>query len=182
MATRSQLPVVRDVDVIEPEHQSEPAADHRDVDLLAHWMDTLIEIPIIRFRIGLDALLGLLPGAGDVATSAVSIYILNAAQRFGVSRVTMARMMLNIIIDLCVGAIPFAGDLFDAYWKSNKRNADLLQKHIEATPDVERKLRKADRWFVLGLMALVVVLTIGSIALAWFVLGWLVHAISRGTV
>src|ERR1700741_1735283 len=110
----------------QPEHPSAQTSESQDVEKLARWMDTVFEIPGIRFRFGLDALLGLLPGAGDFATSAVSIYILTAAQRHGVSRVTLARMGLNIMIDLVFGAVPFIGDFFDAYWKSNHRNVELL--------------------------------------------------------
>jgi hypothetical protein len=150
---------------------------NRDIERLARWMDSVFEIPLIGFRFGLDAILGLFPVAGDVATSLVSIYILQAAQQSGVPRVTLTRMTLNIIVDLVLGSIPFVGDLFDAYWKSNQRNVDLLRRHLEATPAAERKLRRSDRLFVAGLAGLVLALTAGSIVLAYFVLRWLFAAI-----
>ena len=78
----------------------------------------------------------------------MSIYILNAANRHGVPRITILRMALNVAIDMLVGSIPIVGDLFDAYWKSNQRNVALLQRHLHATPSMSPTLRRADRWFV----------------------------------
>lgn len=153
-----------------PAAASEQTSESRDLESLARWMDSLFEIPGLRFKFGIDALLGLLPGAGDFATSAVSIYILTAAQRHGVPRITLTRMALNIVLDLIVGVIPFLGDFFDAYWKSNQRNVELLRRHIVATPAAERKLQKSDRLFVAALIGIIGALTIGSVVLAYFVL------------
>jgi hypothetical protein len=150
---------------------------NRDLEQLARWMDAMFEIPVIGFRFGLDAILGLFPAAGDVATSLISIYILQAAQKSGVPRVTLTRMTLNIILDVVFGSIPFVGDFFDAYWKSNQRNVDLLRRHLEATPAAERKLRRSDRWFVFGMAGLVLALTVGSVLLAYFVLRWMLATI-----
>src|SRR6187397_3063849 len=97
-----------------------PPKPTQDLEKLAHWLDTVFEIPGIRIRFGIDALLGLLPGVGDTASAFASIYILQAATKFGVPRITLARMTLNIGIDLLVGALPIVGDLFDVYWKANK--------------------------------------------------------------
>jgi len=158
--------------------QSHPHSNTaHDLETLARWMDSLFKVPGLELRFGLDALLGLLPGAGDVLTSLASIYILNAAQQYGVSRVTLARMTLNVVIDLLIGALPFVGDVFDAYWKSNQRNVALLRRHLAATPAVERKLRSADRLFVIAMIALVCILTLVSIVLAYLLLMWLVAAI-----
>src|SRR5688572_3596156 len=119
----------------------------RDLERLARLMDNVFRIPGVGLRFGLDAILGLIPGAGDFATSLVSIYIFTAANRFGVPRITILRMALNIVIDLVVGAIPFVGDAFDLYWKSNQRNVELLRRHVDANPTAARKLRTADRLF-----------------------------------
>jgi hypothetical protein len=180
MAPRNNLPVVRDnVDIREEKRRDDRNSAQHDVENLARWLDSVFEIPIIGFRFGLDAIIGLLPGAGDVVTSLASIYILNAARKFGVPRVTLTRMTLNIAIDLIGGALPFVGDLWDAWWKANQRNAELLRRHFEATPDTERKLQTEDRWFVTMLIAVVVLLTIGSIAVAVVILKWLIAAISQ---
>jgi len=160
---------------------SEPlhGANARELERLARWMDSVFEIPGLGLRFGLDSLLGLLPGGGDVATSIISIYILSAATRHGVPRVTLLRMALNIAIDLVVGAVPIVGDLFDVYWKANQRNVELLHRHVDATPAAARKLRATDRWFVVGLAALLGVVLIASVAAAYFVVAWLVTILQR---
>jgi hypothetical protein len=151
----------------------------RDLEQLARWMDSVFRIPGLGLRFGLDAILGLIPGAGDVATSLVSIYIFTAANRFGVPRITVLRMALNIVIDLVMGAIPFVGDAFDLYWKSNQRNVDLLRRHVEANPAAARKLRTADRLFVAALALVVLMLVVASTVLAFFLAKWAVGQLSR---
>jgi hypothetical protein len=147
----------------------------RDVEQLAHWLDSVFEIPLLRIRFGVDALLGLVPGLGDTASAFASIYILQSAAKLGVSRVTMARMTLNILIDLLIGAIPLVGDLFDIYWKSNKRNVELLTRHIDADSMTERKLRRADTLFVALMIGLVLAVLMGTILLAYLTVSWLGH-------
>lgn len=98
---------------------------------LATLLDDAFEIPGTNYRIGLDGLIGLIPGIGDLATLIVGGILLQEANRLGVSRWTKARMCGNYAIDLLVGAIPFAGDLFDFAFKANRRNVQLLQQHLE---------------------------------------------------
>jgi hypothetical protein len=150
-----------------------------DLERLAHWMDSVFRIPGLGLRFGLDALLGLLPGAGDVASSVVSIYIFTAANRYGVPRITIVRMALNIAIDLIVGALPVVGDLFDAYWKSNQRNVELLRRHAGASPAAIGKLRTADRVFVGALVLLLCALVVASLVLAYLVVTWLIAVLNR---
>ena len=100
---------------------------------LAVLLDSAWEIPGTNFRIGLDSLIGLIPGAGDVVTMLAASYIVAEARRLGVRRRTLLRMVSNIAVDAIIGAIPLAGDLFDAGFKANARNLrlielDLLQK------------------------------------------------------
>ena len=144
-----------------------------DVEKLAHWLDSVFEIPGIGLRFGIDAILGLVPGVGDTASAFASIYILQSASKFGVSRFTLARMTLNILIDLTVGAIPFLGDIFDVYWKANRRNVALLQRHMSSNPAGERKLRRSDALFVAGMVAVIVAVLIGSIVVAYYLLATL---------
>jgi hypothetical protein len=151
----------------------------RDLEQLARWMDSVFRIPGLGLRFGLDAILGLFPGAGDLATSLVSIYIFSAANRYGVPRITVVRMALNIVIDIVVGAIPFVGDAFDLYWKSNQRNVALLRRHVEANPTAVRKLRTADRLFVAALAVVVLALVVASTVLAFFLAKWAVAQLSR---
>jgi hypothetical protein len=159
---------------------ADPAA--RDLERLARWMDSVFRIPGLGWRFGWDVILGLFPGAGDVATSLVSIYIFAAANRYGVPRIALVRMALNIVIDLVVGAIPLVGDAFDVYWKSNQRNVELLRRHVEASPAAARKLRTGDRLFVAGLAMIVMLLTVASIALAYWIVSWIVTSLNRQLV
>ena len=149
-----------------------------DLEVLAHWLDSVFRIPGLNIRFGLDVLLGLIPGLGDTATSVVSLYILQAATKAGVPRVTVARMALNIAIDYIVGIVPIIGDLFDVYWKSNNRNVALMRRHAQATPDQERRLQWGDRLFVIGLMAMLVLLLIGCVVAAYTILAWIWRAIT----
>jgi hypothetical protein len=142
--------------------RNDPSDRIADLDLLAHWMDTAFEIPALRWRFGLDAIIGLIPGVGDAATSLVSLYILHRASRLGVERATLTRMAMNVLIDAVVGAIPFAGDLFDVYWKANRKNVDLLRRHALATPDLAKRLKWTDR----AVVALAAIAVVGILAAA----------------
>jgi Domain of unknown function (DUF4112) len=97
---------------------------------LSYLLDERFRIPGTRQRIGLDGLLGILPGIGDTVGALLSIYILFEAAQIGVPRSTLLRMIANIALDTVVGAIPVAGDIFDVAWKANKKNAALLNAHI----------------------------------------------------
>ena len=104
---------------------TEPAALGR-IRAVAHILDESVRIPGTRFRIGLDPILGLLPVAGDFATAVCSLYIVAEAIRLGVPKRTVVRLLANIAVDMLFGSIPVVGDLFDAYWKANVRNAELV--------------------------------------------------------
>ena len=94
---------------------------------VVRWLDDAVRIPGTKFGIGLDALLGfLLPGVGDAVTGAVSLTVLTTAARRGVPRVVLARMLLNVIIDVVGGLVPIVGDVFDVMWRSNTKNLALL--------------------------------------------------------
>lgn len=153
----------------------------RDVDpeleLLARWMDSVFEIPGLGIRFGLDALVGLIPGLGDLLTTLASLYILGAARRYGVPRITMVRMAANIAIDYVFGSFPVVGDVFDIYWKANLRNVALLRRHLLATPSEERRARSGDWLFVAGLMVLLITLLVGAVAIAWLIVAGLLHLI-----
>jgi hypothetical protein len=108
---------------------------------LARLMDDQFEVPGTKLRVGLDALVGLVPGVGDLVSTAISLWIVNQARRLGVSRWVLARMGWNVLVDAGVGAIPLAGDAFDLVWKSNRRNIVLLEKHLAA-----RRSKRPPRW------------------------------------
>jgi hypothetical protein len=101
---------------------------------LAFWLDDRFRIPGTRRRVGLDGLIGFVPGLGDVATTLVSPYIVVEAWRIGVPVTKLGRMGLNVGVDAMLGAVPLLGDLFDMAWKANQRNVRLLLDHLEAAP------------------------------------------------
>ncbi|GEP02748.1 DUF4112 domain-containing protein [Methylobacterium oxalidis] len=98
---------------------------------LAFLLDSAFLIPGTNRRVGLEAVIGLVPVIGDIAGVALSSYILYEAKRLGVPRWLLARMALNVAFDGAVGVVPLAGDLFDAAFKANRRNVRLLRRHLE---------------------------------------------------
>jgi hypothetical protein len=100
------------------------------MDAAATLLDDGLRVPGTDFRFGLDPLLGILPVAGDTVATVLSLYIVLEAARAGVSKLTLARMGLNLTVDYATGLIPVAGDLFDAYWKANRRNVDLAKRDL----------------------------------------------------
>lgn len=108
---------------------------------LSRLMDTSIKIPFIGFRIGLDPIIGLIPGAGDLVSTAFSAYIIYLAARFNIPANTMRWMIFNITLEAVIGSVPLAGDVFDAFYKSNIRNLRLLEQHLQT---VEPELRRVD--------------------------------------
>jgi hypothetical protein len=105
---------------------------------LSRLMDTAIRIPGTSFRIGLDPIMGLVPGAGDIVSTAFSAYIIFLATRFGLPRATLNQMIFNIALEAVVGTVPLVGDLFDAAYKSNIRNLDILERHLQVVePELE---------------------------------------------
>jgi hypothetical protein len=155
--------------VLEPElvHGGRDRDLETELETLAQWMDSAFEIPGTRIRIGLDPIIGLIPGLGDLLTTLVSLYILGAARRFGAPRVTALRMAANIAIDLALGSLPVVGDVFDVFWKSNVKNVALLRRHAMATPAEQRRAQSSDWLFLFGLMAGLIVLLAGSLALVY---------------
>jgi len=97
---------------------------------LSRLLDSSFRIPGTRIRTGLDPLIGLIPGVGDLAGAALSTYLVAEAARLGIPRRTLARMMTNVGIETIVGAIPILGDLFDVAFRANRRNVKLLENAL----------------------------------------------------
>jgi hypothetical protein len=140
----------------------------RGVRLLATLLDDAIELPGTGWRVGLDPVVGLVPGVGDLATALLSTYVIVTAWRIGAPASVLARIVLNIGIDALVGVVPFAGDVFDFGWKANRRNLRLLERWLERP----REARRASRLAVAGLLALVVVVVIAVGYGAWRLVAW----------
>lgn len=120
-----------EVEILPPEKDMQDF--HPVARLVALVLDELFTVPGTRFKIGLDPILGLIPGAGDTASSAVGLTILATAAKAGVPKIVLVRMGTNIIINAAGGTIPVAGDIFSAWFKSNLRNYQLLQKHSQSS-------------------------------------------------
>ena len=133
-------------------------------------MDDMFRVPVLGWRFGLDALIGLVPGLGDTSTALVSFYILAAAVRYRVPKITMLRMGLNIGIDYLVGSLPIVGDFADAWWKSNRKNLELLNKRATVSPDEVRAGRTSDWLFVGGIIVVLAALAIASAAVSIYLL------------
>lgn len=97
---------------------------------LVRLMDTALRIPGTRVSLGADSVLGLIPGVGDFAAAAISLVIVNEARRLGVPNDTLVKMLVNVGFDTVAGSVPVLGDVFDIYFKSNRRNLQLVLDHL----------------------------------------------------
>ena len=97
---------------------------------IAKLLDTAIGIPGTKFRFGLDPILGLIPGGGDLITAGISAYTIYLATTFGLEKADLQKMIKNIALETAVGFVPIAGDIFDAYFKANIRNLEILERHL----------------------------------------------------
>lgn len=102
----------------------------KKLEFLANLMDAQFRIPGVAMPIGLDGIIGLIPGIGDTLTLGVSLYIINRA-RPHITPAILARMVWNVFIDWAIGVIPFFGDIFDVAWKANRMNIRLLRDHLQ---------------------------------------------------
>lgn len=146
--------------------------DDQMLAFLASLLDDVFHVPGTGIRFGLDPVIGLIPGVGDLITSVASFLIILAAWQRRMPKVTMARMVANVAIDTLVGAIPIAGDAFDVAWKSNRKNLALLQRET----NVETGRQSWRDWlFLLGVVVLLGILVAIPIA----VLFLLIHFLHR---
>jgi hypothetical protein len=146
--------------------------DDHNLDLLSHVLDDWFRIPGTSFRFGIDGIVGLIPGIGDILGGLASSIIVLAAWFRGVPYVTILRMVANVGIEVFVGMIPFVGDWFDIAWKANRRNYALLERSLNSP----RKNEWGDWLFLLGLAAVMLFLTV----LPLFVIGWAMEHIFQG--
>ena len=148
--------------------------ERRRLDRLAWLMDNSIPIPGLNYRIGLDGIIGLIPGLGDTLGAVVSSYILSEAARLGAPKSVLLKMAFNIVLDALLGAIPILGDIFDLTWKANLRNVNLLRDYFEKP----RKTVAVSRLFIATLI-LLIILFVGFLVLAGaLLLRWLWQAAS----
>lgn len=135
------------------------------LDRLSQLLDSAFRIPGTDFRIGLDAILGLIPGVGDTLGAVLSSYIIIEAARLGVPKRILLRMVGNVAVESIVGAVPILGDIFDIAWKANVKNFELLRAYTAAGIPRERSSRQIMRLFVWAIILLV----LGLLALSIFI-------------
>ena len=128
---------------------------------VSRLLDSAFVIPGTRYRFGLDALIGLVPGLGDAVGAVFSGYIVLQASRLGAPRSVVSRMIANVAIDTLVGWVPILGDIFDVAWKSNLRNMALLEGHLGQPAAAKAGSRKA----LLLLSGVLLLLFVGAVAL-----------------
>lgn len=135
-------------------------------------LDDVVRIPGTKQRVGLDPVIGLIPGVGDLATAIVGGWLIIEAARFRIPGIVLARMIVNTSVDLVIGAIPLIGDLFDIVSRSNARNLELFRRHAL---DVEASTT-GHRLFFAG----VVLVLVGSLWLAWQIVVWMLTLVFGG--
>jgi hypothetical protein len=142
------------------------------LELLRQWsrrLDSAFEIPGLRVRFGWDPVIGLVPGLGDLVTPLFSIAVLVTAAQLGIPRVVQLRMLLHVLADALLGAVPLLGDLFDVAWKANDWNMRLLERHGWE----ERPPARGD-WLFIGAVAVAMLaVVLVPVILLWLVASWL---------
>ena len=141
---------------------------------LALIMDDFLRVPGTNFRVGLDPIIGLLPGLGDTASAIISALGLVYAARTGLPKVVLARMAANILINELVGVIPGIGDAFSFWFKSNRRNYELLQRY-RAAPT---RARRSDWIFLALVLGLLFIIVCAGLIVSFAVLWIIGHALS----
>lgn len=141
---------------------------------LSPLLDNAIPIPISGYRIGIDPILGLLPGGGDMVAGALGAYIVVEAARMGLPRQVVGQMVGNIVFDSVVGIVPVLGDIFDVAWKANVRNITLLEKHLTQIKDNPKR----DRFFIIGLIIVLTIIVLGFATLTVLIIRWLWNVIN----
>ena len=142
------------------ETSTDVAIRTRNVRVLARLLDNAIPIPGTSWKIGLDPIVGLIPGIGDLISAVLSGYIILEAARADIPTLTLAKMLGNVGIDTLFGAVPALGDVFDAAWKSNMKNVALLERHLEVAVTPAREKRSVVGRTILA--AVVLVLIVGA--------------------
>jgi hypothetical protein len=148
------------------------APDPRGLEVMRRWariFDSAFRIPGTQITFGIDPLLGLFPGLGDLASPVFSLFLLWHGARLRVPKIVLARMVLNSLIDVAVGAVPVLGDLFDFAWKANAWNLALLEKH--ALPG--QRASSGDYVFVILCGLVIVVAALVPILLLFALGAWL---------
>ncbi len=170
-------------EILPPENAATPGAplslrkraqrwfSDENIDFFAHLLDDWFRIPGTPIRLGLDGLIGFIPGLGDVLAGILSFVIILAAWIRGVPWITLIRMMVNIGIEVGIGAVPFLGNVFDIAWKANRRNYRLMMRHLRQP---HRHTWK-DYAFLLSLLAAVLAMLAMPVIVLLLIIVWIMH-------
>jgi uncharacterized protein DUF4112 len=139
-------------EVIGPSRAERFRAAERRIGRVTHLLDELVGVPGTPIKVGLDPVVGLIPVVGDAVAAGIGAWVIAEAASFGIPRVVLGRMILNLLVDLGIGAIPLIGDVYDAFFRSNTRNLELFRRHA-MDPDASTS---GERAFFAGLLLLVV--------------------------
>lgn len=110
---------------------TDPQSVRQRIEGLERLLEGLFRMPLVGRKVGLDAIVGLVPGIGDVVTAGMGLYLVWEARNLGLPRWQIWRMLGNIGIDTLLGAVPVAGDLFDFVYRSNTKNLKIIRKHLD---------------------------------------------------
>lgn len=140
---------VREVETeVLPGRETEFERDERFIRFISQLMDSAFVIPGTNIRFGLDPIIGLLPGVGDTADALISTFLIARSAQYGVPKIVVLRMLMNVLINTVFGSLPVIGDAFSVWWKSNAMNYELLRKHATA----RRRPTRGDWLFVIGII------------------------------
>ncbi|MEM9276073.1 MAG: DUF4112 domain-containing protein [Cyanobacteria bacterium P01_F01_bin.143] len=145
---------------------------------ISQILDNAIQIPGTKYGIGLDPILGLIPGGGDTITGALGAYIIIEAARMGTSRDIIWQMVGNILFDSLAGTVPVVGDLLDVAWKANVRNMALLESHLSVSEQEEEQIKENNLLFLIGLIVLLLIIVVGFAVVTFFLLRWFFNVIA----
>jgi hypothetical protein len=162
-------------ELLPPEEKDRRASSEPLFKWLALIMDEFLRLPGTKFRFGLDPIIGLVPGLGDTASAIVSALALVHATRLGLPKIVLARMALNILVNEVVGLVPGIGDAFSFWFKSNKRNYELIQQHINAP----KRARQTDWVFVGAVLSLLFVIVCVGLWISFVLLQEVLRALSQ---
>jgi Domain of unknown function (DUF4112) len=173
------MPSNRQPEILPPQKPSPPSRFRKasglfadeNLDFLAHVLDDWFRVPGTSVRFGLDGIIGLVPGLGDIIGGLASSIIVIAAWVRGVPYITLVRMVVNIAIEVLLGTIPLLGDAFDIAWKANRRNYALIVRHLQQP----RRQTWRDWVFLTLIAATLAAVFLAPIFLILWFLEWLGH-------
>jgi hypothetical protein len=156
-------------EVVVPSRAERFRAAERRMGRVTRLLDELISVPGTSVKVGLDPVIGVIPVIGDALAAGVGAWVIAEAANFGVPRIVLGRMVLNLLVDLGIGAIPLLGDVYDLFFRSNSRNLDLFRRHA-LDPNASTR---GERAFFAGLLLLIVGVLWFAIVALGAVIDWL---------